>query len=130
MFDTPVGFTITFGNGALQNLAGADFVIFELGIPDEISVTVSAITNSYLTVNTGLTAAGFNLNAISINHFGIANNAFVSTIEVNNASPVTGSASKDAIGALNTNTVPEPGTLVSFAGRFVLLFLFRRKQAA
>jgi hypothetical protein len=121
---------VTFGNAALQNRAGADFVIFELGIPDDVSVTLNSITNTYLTVNTGFTAAGFNLNAIAIDlsNFGIANNALVSTIEVNNASPVTGSASIDAIGALNTSSVPEPSTFVSLAGGLILLTRLIRRR--
>jgi hypothetical protein len=131
IFGTPVDFTVTFGNAALQNRAGSDFVIFELGTPDDVSVKVGSTTHTYLTVDTGFTAAGFALNAIGIDlsDFGIANNALLSTIEVNNASPVTGSASLDAIGALNTASVPEPGTFVSLAGGLLLLACLRRRPS-
>ncbi|MGH9666043.1 MAG: hypothetical protein ACRD9L_16580 [Bryobacteraceae bacterium] len=129
IFGTPVDFTVTFGNAALQNRASADLVIFELGVPDDVSVKLGATTKTYLTVNTGFTAAGFNVNAIAIDlsDFGIASNALVSMIEVDNASPATGSASIDAIGGLST-AVPEPAMFVCLAGALVLLGLARRRR--
>lgn len=132
IFGTPVDFNATFGNGAIENGAGADFVIFELGIPDDVTVTVNSVTKTYLTANTGFSAAGFNLNAVAIDlsDFGIAANGLVSTINVNNASPVTGSASIDAIGALHAGTVPEPMTWLPLMGGALLLGMLRLKRAA
>lgn len=133
MFGTPLNFSVTFGNGALQNLAGADFVIFELGGVDDISVKLNGTTLSYLTVFTGFTAASTNLNAIGIDlsDFGIASNALVSVLEIGNASGRTLSASINAIGGLHiaSSSVPEPATFVSLVGGLALLGLFRRKLA-
>jgi hypothetical protein len=137
MFGTPVDFTVTFGNGALQNLAGGDFVIFELGGVDDLSVKLNGITNSYTTVYTGFSAASTLLNAIAIDlsDFGVAANGLVSVLEISNASAHTQSASIDAIGGLNVassttpSAVPEPATFVCLAGGLALLVLFRRRLA-
>ena len=121
-----VGFT----DNVIINGAGDDLVIFELGVPDvvELSLTLGGTQVSKLLTDTGLNAGGFNLDAAAWDlgaDFGLAPGATVSSL-VLEIDTVTGGStvpSVTAIGALNSvvpggggpgggggAAVPEPST--------------------
>jgi hypothetical protein len=109
-----------FTDNLLVNGAGADLVLFELGVPDtfKVSLTVGGTTISYLSTFTGSFAAGFALNAASINldDFGVPAGGSLSHIVVglDTASASGTVPSLSLVGALNSSsvvTVPEPATL-------------------
>ncbi|MBD2180467.1 PEP-CTERM sorting domain-containing protein [Planktothrix sp. FACHB-1355] len=133
-----LGFTDNF----LVNGAGDDLVLFELGIPDtfEVSLTVGGITNSYTSSNTGFQAAGYNVNALSINldDFGVAAGGLLSNVVVGlGIQTISGTVpSLAVVGALNSapvggsTSVPEPGSAMAFLalGAFGATSVLKRKQ--
>lgn len=138
LFGTPTTFDATFGNGGIRNGAGADFVVFELGAPDNFSLTINGSTQSFLTASIGVTSPdGFAVNAaaVDLTSFGVASNAVVNTIRLNDASTAPGgtiSASIAAIGALNFGPVspgvPEPSTMLLSMGALAFTGFARRRR--
>lgn len=127
VFGTPVTFNLLFGNAPVVNGVGADLVVFELGVPDTVTLSAEfggAFTGPqvFATSFTGSQAAGFNLNAaaIDLSEFGVPLGDLVSLFQLNNTSTQTGSSSIVAVGALNTGTpplpVPDPGSTLLLIG--------------
>jgi hypothetical protein len=105
-----------FTDNVLVNGLGADLAIFELGVPDTVAVTIGATTLSYLTVFTGFSAGGFDLNValINLDDFGVAPGATLTSnvigLDIQGSGTVPSLA---AVGALNSANaeVPEPASL-------------------
>ena len=129
--DTGAFVTLGFTDNLLVNGAGADLVLFELGIPDPFRVTINGISATYATTNTGFTAAGFNLNAaaIDLTLFGILSGASVTQVMLE--FPNNGTrASTALVGALNSaNAVPEPSTWAMLIGGVGLMGGVMRRRA-
>lgn len=103
--------TLAFTNNVALNLAGADLVIFELGVDDVIDVTINGVRAGYLTSSTGFTAGGFNLNAatIDLSAHGVASGGSISSLTLHGGNQGSGGgtvASYSLVGALY---VPAPG---------------------
>lgn len=120
-FTTGAFVEMGFTDNTLVNGAGADLVLFDLGVPDsfKLSITIGGTMLSYASVATGESAGGFPLNAVAIElgDFGIASGASLSSIVI--GLDFIGSEgtvpSLSLVGALNSGdvgNVPEPATLL------------------
>lgn len=106
-FDAGSFAALAFTDNVALNGAGADLVVFELGVDDFISLTINGITHNYLTSSTGETAGGFSLNAaaIDLSDYGVGS---VSNFSLNGGVDNGGTvASYTVIGALH---VPAPAS--------------------
>lgn len=108
-----------FTDNTLVNGAGADLVLFELGVPSifKLSLTINGITRSYASIFTGSTAANFNLNAaaIDLDDFNVAVGSSLGSIVIGMDDDSNTLPSLSLVGALNSgrpgSQVPTPGTL-------------------
>jgi hypothetical protein len=118
-FSTGAFVEMGFTDNTLVNGAGADLVLFDLGVPDsfKLSITIGGTMLSYASVATGESAGGFPLNAVAIAGFGIASGASLSSIVIG-LDFIGGEGtvpSLSLVGALNSGdvgNVPEPATLL------------------
>jgi hypothetical protein len=133
--DTP-GASVTLGfSSGIENGAGADFVLFELGTPDTFDVTVNGVTLSGISAATGVDAGGYSLNATSFDlaDFGVASGASVSSLLIG-LDTQAGSGTVPSLsyaGALNVSAAPEPSTwLLMIAGVSGVGLMLRRAKRA
>jgi hypothetical protein len=122
-----------FTDNTVVNGTGSDLALFELGIPDTLTLTIGGTTFSYLTVGTGFSAGGFALNValIDLSDFGLAFGSSVDQIRLGlDTVGSTGTVpSLTAAGALNSgDPVPEPGTLLLLGSGIATLVARRRRQ--
>lgn len=130
---TPGAFVLLgFTDNTLFNGAGDDLALFELGIPDTLTLTIGGTTFSYVTVGTGFSAGGFSLNValIDLSDFGLASGSSVDQIRLGLDTVASGGTvpSLTAAGALNSDPVPEPGTLLLLGSGIATLVARRRRQ--
>jgi hypothetical protein len=122
-FDSGASLTLGWSAASPVNGPGDDIVLFELGVPDSWNVTINGTTLLETPIDTGFTAAGFDLNAAAfdLSDFGVASGGSISQIHLTfNLDPGGTIASTSLVGALHTSSAPEPSTwamlLVGFAG--------------
>ena len=114
-FSEGAAVVLGFTDNNVFNLGGADLAIFEVGIPDTITVTLGTQTKSYTTTYTGFAAGPFNLNVtlVDFSDFGIVDGANLTyqTLGLSIASTSGTVPSLSLVGALHTSAVPEANAL-------------------
>lgn len=124
-----------FTDNGVYNLAGADLAIFELGVPDTVTVTLGTQTKSYLTASTGFMAGGYQLNValVDFSDFGIIAGANLPYQALGLSTQASGGTvpSLSLVGALHTAPVPEPESIaLLLAGLGVVGVVAKRRKAA
>jgi len=125
-----VALTLGFVSGSLVNGAGDDLVLFEIGAPDNFSVTIGGTNLDLATSDTGFQnsdPAQLNAVAIDLSAFGVANGAVVTQVTVGfNA----GGATFALAGALapSMSPVPVPAAVWLFGSGLLGLAGFARRR--
>lgn len=114
-FSAGANVMLGFTDNGVYNGAGADLAIFELGIPDTLTVSFGTQSLSYLSTYTGYSAGGYNLNValVDFSDFGIATGANLTYQSIGLSTVAAGGTvpSLSLVGALHTAApVPEPET--------------------
>jgi hypothetical protein len=134
-FSAGAGVMLGFTDNDVYNLAGADLAIFELGVPDTITVTLGTQTMSYLTTGTGYNAGGYALNVafVDFSDFGIVEGANLPYQYLGLSTAASGGTvpSLSLVGALHTAPVPEAGSIAMLlAGLGVVGVVASRRKVA
>lgn len=132
--DTGAYLDLAFTDNVAVNGPGTDIVLFELGYPDTWTVTINGITKTAASIATGqfitLYSVDYSLNAatLDLTDFGIPTGGTVDSLRLSfNLTPLT-QATTSLVGALNSESVPEPATWAMMVGGFGLVGAGLRRQ--
>lgn len=134
-FTANAGVMLGFTDNDVYNLAGADLAIFELGVPDTVTLSLAGQTKSYTTVGTGYFAGGYALNValVDFSDFGIVEGANLPYQFIGLSTGGSGGTvpSLSLVGALHTTPVPEAGSVAMLlAGLGVVGVVAKRRKTA
>ena len=125
--------TLAFVDNVVVNDAGADIVLFELGVPGTFDVTINGVTLSFLSAATGGVAAGFALNAalIDLSAFGLAtlSSLFIGMTSTAGNNPPPALSLVAALNSRPVGEVPLPAALPLFLAGIGGLAAARRRKA-
>jgi PEP-CTERM motif len=132
-FSAGASVMLGFTDNNVFNGSGADLAIFELGIPDTVTVSLAGQTKSFQTVATGFSAGGYSLNValVDFSDFGIVAGANLTYQQIGLDTNIGTVPSLSLVGALHVNAVPEPETYAMLlAGMGVVATIARRRKIA
>jgi hypothetical protein len=125
-----------FTDNVLVNGPGDDLVVWEVGTPDNfgMSLTVGGVVHTIVSVASGLADCGAfdcNIAYLNLDDLGVAAGAAVTSLVFNMGFPFANTSTSPTLGAaaaLNSRSVPEPGSVLLLLGALSVLAL-RRRQA-
>jgi hypothetical protein len=130
-----------FADNVIVNGAGPDFTVFDVNVPNIVSITIGGATVAILGTNAGSIACPpdrcpvgtteWNLNAsdFDLSSFGIPDGGIVNSLSLAWGVLTEGSrVGATLIGALNSRSVPEPATLVLVGVALAGLGFARRRK--
>ena len=124
-----------FTDNVLVNGPGDDLVIWEVGTPDNfgMSLTVGGASVTVVSVASGLNECGgfgCNIAYLNLDDLGVAAGAAVTSLVFNMGFPFANTSASPTLGAaaaLNSRSVPEPGSVLLLLGALSALALRRRR---
>jgi hypothetical protein len=121
-------FGLSFTGNSLVNGVGNDLILFSLGTPQSIDLTIGTSTRTFTSIATGLTASGFGVNAFLVNldALDVASDAAVNSVLLS-----MGAGFDFALGgALAPSPIPVPAAVWMFgSGLIGLVGIARRRRS-
>jgi hypothetical protein len=130
-----------FTDNLIVNGLGLDFTVFDVNVPNLVSITIGGVTLEVGAINAGSVACppnapgclqgawGLNAADFDLSAFGIAPGGVVSSLSLNWGVVSNNTrAGVSLVGALNSQTVPEPSALALLVMAFAGLGFARRRK--